>query len=598
MGLIAAPVDAQSLPAAGDGVELWVVAPGEASESADAERQPGGEAGSLTVLHRRVGDAPDWLRRVAELRGRVAPGAAACADGRLWLVYDDLAVQSLTSGNVDRQKLPGDRYPPPSIRRRLPAGVKLLSLAANGDGPWALVRVDSADALRAIDQPQTPSATATATATAPPVDNAAAKSGGEDGGKSGGKSGGEDGGKSGGEPSPIEGEHSPTPPATPPGEPRPGPDAASVDQAYEPVDRLLRLERDRWQKVDLPPDWPLLARPWLVMGRADAAYPHLLTLPTADLVWVYTRQDDAWVRQAYAIAIDADLMQPLAVSGQLVVGHLQAGDSDLAVELSLLRAGEVLALGRLSIPGALGRPWSLVASGQTVALVVTGSTATESGAAGEAAPALLWTSMALSGHLVSPPTPLTLEPSMSPYSPGQILVGAVLAVSMLLMLTLWRRDPLLAKTPLPPGVVLAGLGRRVLAGIIDLAPCMAAAAAVFGVETDATIVNPSATSGHWVDLVPPLAAIGMNVVHTALTEMFTARTLGKAICRIRVVTLAGDAPDVWQALTRNLMRSFDLIAWYVLPILVVLGPYRQRLGDMAARTIVVADTPAESIEPE
>lgn len=531
-GMHLAPVSAQTLTSCGDASDLWLLI--ETTQHSDEPAEPIATK-QMLILHRRVADAPDQMRQVTQLRGQVSPGAVACSAGRLWMVFDDRAVRALDADRHDPLRPDLARYEPASVNKaRLPDGVELLSLAANRNGPWALVRVKTLAALRAIDDdPPEPAETAAVS------------------------------------------------------------DADDTTAAYVPLDRLLRLDRDYWVRVDLPADWPILGQHWLVFDGPDEPGPLLITFTGNGELIVHGRQAQAWDAQTYSIgAADGAPLRPLVVSGQLVIGRLLDTPSQITASIAVLRAGQVIDLGVLTVPGVPGQPWALVPSGAAVALVV-GSASFDDGANDSDHPEVAqWAQMDLSGSVLSPATALTIDRSALSYNPGQALVVSVLAVSMLLMLSLWRRDPQLTKLALPQSVALAPLHRRAFAAAIDLAPCMAVVAAAFQVDVDRMIIKPSIVNAHWVDLLPALTVIGLNVTHTAVTEMFTGRSLGKWICQMRVVSLDGKAPDIWQALARNLMRSFDLIAWYILPIMMVLGPYRQRLGDMAARTLVVTDLPA------
>jgi uncharacterized RDD family membrane protein YckC len=536
---------AQTLTSSGDASDLWLLI--ETTQHSDKPADPIATQ-QMLILHRRLADAPNQLRQVAQLRGRVSPAAAACSAGRLWLVFDDLAVRALDAERHDPRRPELARLDPASVNKaRLPDSVELLALAANRHGPWALVRVMTRAALRAIDDDQSKPG-----AHAERLDEPAAVS-----------------------------------------------DADQTTAAYVPLDRLLRLDRDHWVRVDLPTAWPVLGQHWLVFDGPDEPGPLLMTLGGNGALSVHSRPNQTWDAQTYSIgATDAAKLQPLVVSGQLVIGRLLDTQDELTASIAVLRGGQVIDLGVLSVPGVAGQPWTLVPSGAAVALVV-GSGSFEDGATDSDHPeAAQWAQMDLSGSVPAPATALTIDRSALGYNPGQALVVSVLAVSMLLMLSLWRRDPQLARLALPKGVALAPLHRRALAAAIDLAPCMAVVAAVFRVDTDQMMISPAVVNAHWIDMLPALVVIGLNVTHTALTEMFTGRSLGKWVCQMRVVSLDGKPPDVWQALGRNLMRSFDLIAWYILPIMMVLGPYRQRLGDMAARTLVVTDLPAPTPEAD
>ena len=98
---------------------------------------------------------------------------------------------------------------------------------------------------------------------------------------------------------------------------------------------------------------------------------------------------------------------------------------------------------------------------------------------------------------------------------------------------------------------------------------------------------PGAAAGmSWEGMQPGVIVIAIFLFHSGVSELFTRRSLGKVVTGLRVTTLDGHQPRSWQLLVRNLLKAFDLIAWLLL-ILPVIGPYRQRLGDMVARTVVV-----------
>lgn len=89
-----------------------------------------------------------------------------------------------------------------------------------------------------------------------------------------------------------------------------------------------------------------------------------------------------------------------------------------------------------------------------------------------------------------------------------------------------------------------------------------------------------------------------------LEAVWNGQTPGKRAMRIRVVTIHGQPIQVWQAVLRNVLRVVDamplaplvfLPSEFALPFFVVgfisasLGDRFQRLGDMAAGTMVVVD---------
>ena len=61
---------------------------------------------------------------------------------------------------------------------------------------------------------------------------------------------------------------------------------------------------------------------------------------------------------------------------------------------------------------------------------------------------------------------------------------------------------------------------------------------------------------------------------------------------LRVVTVEGARPRVSALLIRNLLRVIDVFP-FPLAAIILRTPLRQRVGDLAAGTIVVLNAPAE-----
>jgi uncharacterized RDD family membrane protein YckC len=85
------------------------------------------------------------------------------------------------------------------------------------------------------------------------------------------------------------------------------------------------------------------------------------------------------------------------------------------------------------------------------------------------------------------------------------------------------------------------------------------------------------------------------VLHSTLSELAWGRTVGKAMVGGRVIALSGGPPRPKQVLVRNLFKALAL-AVPPLALLVLLNPNRQRLGDLVAGTVVVADEPDADAE--
>jgi len=78
------------------------------------------------------------------------------------------------------------------------------------------------------------------------------------------------------------------------------------------------------------------------------------------------------------------------------------------------------------------------------------------------------------------------------------------------------------------------------------------------------------------------------VLYFTFLEFFTGTTPGKMLFKRQVVLENGEPPDGTSALIRNLFRPVDLLLGYPL---MVLSRHKQRLGDTAADTLVVARSP-------
>lgn len=86
-------------------------------------------------------------------------------------------------------------------------------------------------------------------------------------------------------------------------------------------------------------------------------------------------------------------------------------------------------------------------------------------------------------------------------------------------------------------------------------------------------------------------------LYFSLMEAYTGRTIGKRMLNIRVVKIDGSTMDMRSALIRNAMRIIDISfnSGLVGAIAIWVTPNNQRLGDLAAKTIVVRDQPAEAV---
>ena len=140
-------------------------------------------------------------------------------------------------------------------------------------------------------------------------------------------------------------------------------------------------------------------------------------------------------------------------------------------------------------------------------------------------------------------------------------------------------------TPVPP----AELDRRILAGLLD-AFLLSAVFVVLAVGSGGTgasgqTVVVSLDGGAFLAFV--VVALGYHFA----CEAASGRTLGKLAFGLRVVRWDGERAGPGAVAVRTLLRLVDVLPlYYVAGLLCVLasGPQRRaRLGDLAARTVVV-----------
>jgi uncharacterized RDD family membrane protein YckC len=132
--------------------------------------------------------------------------------------------------------------------------------------------------------------------------------------------------------------------------------------------------------------------------------------------------------------------------------------------------------------------------------------------------------------------------------------------------------------------------RRIVAGIVDviaLLVILALMTALFG-ESSST---ESGGASFELSGLPFIVTVALWFLYYLVPEMLTAKTLGKKLLGLRVVSEDGTPYGPGKAFLRNLLRLVDgLPVLYLLGvILVVVTPKHQRIGDMAAGTLVVRD---------
>lgn len=148
----------------------------------------------------------------------------------------------------------------------------------------------------------------------------------------------------------------------------------------------------------------------------------------------------------------------------------------------------------------------------------------------------------------------------------------------------------------PEGVVfplhLAGPPTRCIAYFIDLACILT----IQNIITYSLLI-PGAISPSVSQALSIILFFAINILYFIFFEwIWNGKTLGKRICKLQVVDAEGLRLTAPQIIIRNLLRTVDLLPSFYLTgaISCLLTKRYQRLGDIAARTVVVRNIKAGS----
>src|SRR5579862_4483999 len=150
-----------------------------------------------------------------------------------------------------------------------------------------------------------------------------------------------------------------------------------------------------------------------------------------------------------------------------------------------------------------------------------------------------------------------------------------------------RRNVLVIRTPegIEFSLNLAGPFSRMLAFAMDLLVIAAISWMIRSVLTPLAVLGADAT-----DALGLVLYFALLLIYGALTEwLWRGQTVGKRLFGLRVVDARGLRLEPSQVVVRNLMRFIDgLPALYLVGgVACVLSRHYQRLGDLAAGTVVV-----------
>lgn len=400
--------------------------------------------------------------------------------------------------------------------------------------------------------------------------------------------------------------------------------------------QLLRLGKGQWQPTAMPETWPedKPAAAGLVMLDSDDPWPCLVYQPTdADgrpaakaLVYVRSATDASWPSAAIDLPEKTAVTQ-VAIDGQLVLAQRTSAVGQIELRLTLVRPSDLRPhdLGRLILadkaPLPAGTVWCLTRWESALCLIAsppppasTSSPTSPSTAPSPsspsvpslfsfspptAAPAPTWLMVqrTLASNVTAPPVQSLVQetPNLFDQRLPELVMPMTMAMGMLMMFAFWKRDGGPQQPTVPKEWIVSGIFLRSVAAFIDLIPCLLVIKLQMGVEFDELAERLSHSTDTLQTLTLHFFITGVFVLHTTVSEIFTGRTLGKAIFGLKVTNLHGAPINLWQGLIRGLIRTLELTAPPLLLIL-ILQPYRQRLGDLAARTLVLTRRPVQ--EPD
>ncbi len=150
---------------------------------------------------------------------------------------------------------------------------------------------------------------------------------------------------------------------------------------------------------------------------------------------------------------------------------------------------------------------------------------------------------------------------------------------------------------------LAGIGSRFIALLVDsliwLAGIILLVVLIVLFSTNnAATSEASEKSKEWAVAIVIVIIFLLNWGYFTLFEAFwNGRTPGKRVARIRVIQRSGRAIGLIESMTRNLVRYIDMqpFALYAVGVIAIFSTRQhQRLGDLAAGTLVVRDSVQEA----
>lgn len=167
-----------------------------------------------------------------------------------------------------------------------------------------------------------------------------------------------------------------------------------------------------------------------------------------------------------------------------------------------------------------------------------------------------------------------------------IQLGVMVLLLLVMSRTIRGRQSLQEAIRKAGQLQLAPYGRRFLAGLIDAVPLLVLPV-VYWMEDLSMSTSIDQAALNLLELWL-WGAIIAYLLHTTTVEVLFGRSVGKMLLGLRPATLEGSRPAPGALLARNLLRIIDIVLLFPL-VMILFSPLRQRVGDLAAGTLVVLD---------
>jgi uncharacterized RDD family membrane protein YckC len=328
--------------------------------------------------------------------------------------------------------------------------------------------------------------------------------------------------------------------------------------------------------------FPVSPQAWLASNRRG----QLMLDSGARTLW--RREEGKWAKWAgdagdfTVLASAADEMLLAQVSSKSELAGQAWTPNTLRVDWSVLRGNERIPAGHCALPAGPDDGWGLVEWQGRAALAVVAASPKPGQLAALLAP------VDLKGEQL-PVVEIRQETALQESVKNVVLLqAAFFLVALALMMWNFRRGASRMLPRLPSHWAPASLWRRLCAVLIDLSLAVVPVSLAAGVAVEDILrhwpaFGDARTLG---DMRWGFVCAGVFILHTSVGETFWGRSAGKRLTGLWVLDLSGHYAPAWRIAIRGLLKVMELVAPAMFAM-VIFSPFRQRLGDLSAGTVVV-----------